>query len=93
MPPSVPTDGICSIILGGLFWFGHSLAHCPACLQIRHLPHALSFKDLGSAIGLPWRATSIWAYLVSFLFSLSGALASLSCFVMKGIGGCLDHLV
>ena len=50
------------------------------CLsQIRHLPSALSFKDLGFAIGLLWRVGSIWACLVSFLLSLSWALASLSC--------------
>ena len=24
-----------------------TLAQCPACLQIRHLPHALSFKNSG----------------------------------------------
>ena len=51
----------------------------PACLQIRHLPGALSFKDSGFAIELPWKVASIWACLVSFLFSLSWALASLSC--------------
>ena len=66
-------------ILGDVPRFGHSLAHCPACLQTTHLPGALSFKDLGFAIGLPWRAASIWAWLVSFLLSLSWALASLSC--------------
>ena len=49
------------------------------CLQIRHLSCALSFKDLGFAIGLPWRAASILACLVSFLLSLAWALASLSC--------------
>ena len=43
----------------------------PNCLQIRHLPGALSFKDSGFAIGVPC--------LVSFLFSLFWALASLSC--------------
>ena len=52
---------------------------CSAYLQIRHLPHALSFKDLAFAIGLPWRVASIWAYLVSFLLSLSWALVSFSC--------------
>ena len=70
-----------------------TLAQCPTCLQIRHLPHALSFKDSGFAIGLPWRATSIWACLVSFLPSLSWALASFSYSVIKGIAGCLDHLI
>ena len=75
-------------ILGDLSWFGQSLAQCPTCLQIRHLPHALSFKDSGFAIGLPCRAASIWACLVSLLFSLSWALASLSCSLLyKGIGG------
>ena len=43
------------------------------------LPHALSFKDSGFAIGLPWRTASIWACLAYFLFSLSWALNSLSC--------------
>ena len=38
----------------------------------------LSFKDSRFAIGLPWRAASIWACLVSLLFSFSWALASLS---------------
>ena len=37
------------------------------------LPHVLD------AIGLPWRAASIWACLFSIPFSLSWALASLSC--------------
>ena len=32
------------------------MAQCPACLQIRHLPPALSFKELECAIGLLWRA-------------------------------------
>ena len=45
-----PIDGICN--KPNLSQFGHSLAQCPACLQIRHLPGALSFKDLGFAIGL-----------------------------------------
>ena len=49
----------------------------PACLQIRHLPGALSFKDSGFAIGLPWRAASVWACIASFLLFLSWALASL----------------
>ena len=39
---------------------------------------SLSFKDSGFAIGFPWRVASIWACLVSFLFSLSWALDSLS---------------
>ena len=41
------------------------------------MSRALPFKDLGSVIWLPWRATSVWAYLVSFLLSFSWALASL----------------
>ena len=43
------------------------------------LPPALSFKDSGFAIGLPWRVASIQAYIVPFLVSLSWALASFSC--------------
>ena len=46
-----PIDGICN--KPNLSQFGHSLAQCPACLQIRHLPRALSFKDSGVVIGLP----------------------------------------
>ena len=49
------------------------------CLQIRHLSHALSFKDLRFATGLPRRVASIWACHDSFLLSLSWHLASLSC--------------
>ena len=66
-------------VLGDLSRFGHSLAQCPACLQIRHLSRALSLKDSGFAIGLLWRAASIWACLVSFsLFYLpNGWMASL----------------
>ena len=62
-------------------------------VEIRHLSGALSFKDSGFAIELPWKAANIWACLVSFLFSLSWTLASLSCSVMKDVGGCLDHLI
>ena len=51
----------------------------PTCLQIKHLPGALSFKDSVFAIELTWKVGIIWACLVSFLFSLSWALASLSC--------------
>ena len=65
----------------------------PTCLQIKHLPGALSFKGSEFAKGLLWRVASIWACLVSFLFSLSWALVSLSLSVIKGIGGCLDHLI
>ena len=65
-------------ILGDLSQFGHFLDQCPTRLQIRHLLPALSFKNSGFAIGLPWRAASIWACLVSLLFSFSWALASLS---------------
>ena len=36
-------------------WFGHSFSQCPACLQIRHLARALSFKDSRFAIELPGR--------------------------------------
>ena len=43
----------------------------------------LSFKDLRFAIGLSWKAASIWVGLVSLLLSLSWALASLSCSVAK----------
>ena len=50
----------------GDLWFGHSLAQCPTCLQIRHLPGALSFKDSGFSIELPGKAASIWAWFVSF---------------------------
>ena len=50
----------------------------PACLQIRHLPGALSFKDSGFAIGLPCWAASVWACFVSFLLTFSWALASFS---------------
>ena len=57
-------------VLGDLSWLGHSLAQCPTCLQIRHLPRALSFKGSGCAIGLPWRVASIWAFL-SLSFSPS----------------------
>ena len=57
---------------------------CPnQCPKISHLPYALSFTDLEFAIGLPWRAASIWACLISFLFSLSWALASLSCSLLQ----------
>ena len=59
--------------------FGCSLAQCATCLHIRHLPCALSFKDLGFAMGLPWMAANICACLISFLLSLSWALASLFC--------------
>ena len=68
-------------VLSDLSWFGHSLAQCPCCLQSRH------------CCGRPWRATSIWTCLFSFLFSLSWVLASLSCSVIKVIGSCLDHLI
>ena len=74
VPPKVSIDGI----LGDLSQFWHSLSHCPACLQIRHLPHPLWFKGSGFAMGLHWRAVIIWACLVPFLFSLSWALASIS---------------
>ena len=89
MPPSVPTDGICSIILGGLFWFGHSLAHCPACLQIRHLPHALSLKDSGVCHRVSLEGSQHLGMPCLFPFlPLLGLF-----FVIKGNGGCLDHLI
>ena len=34
-------------VLGDLSRFGHSLAQCPTCLQIRYWPLALSFRDSG----------------------------------------------
>ena len=39
----------------------------------------LVLQDLGFAMGLLWRAASIWACLVSFFLPLSWALASFSC--------------
>ena len=48
-------------------------------VHIRHLFYALSFKDSGFAIGLPWRSARIWACFISLLLSLSWALAFLSC--------------
>ena len=65
----------------------------PACLQIRHLPGALSFKDSGFAIGLPWKEASIWACLVSGFLPFLGLGLPLLFFVIKGIGGCLYHLI
>ena len=53
----------------------------------------LVLQGLGFAIGFLWKAASIWACLVSFFLSFSWALASFSCSVIKGIGGCLDHLI
>ena len=64
----------------------------PACLQIRHLPGALSFNNSGFAIGLPWKAASIWACLISFLPFLGLGLPVLFS-VIKGISGFLDHLI
>ena len=80
-------------ILRDYSWFGHSLARCPACLQIRHLSRALSFKDLEFAIGLFWKAASIWACVVSFSLPLLGLGLFLLFSVIRGIGGCLDHLI
>ena len=57
------------------------------------MPQALSFKDLGFAIGLPWRVASIWACLVSPFLPFLGLDLPLLSSVIKGIGGCLDHLI
>ena len=65
-----------AILFRRLVMFGHSLVQCPACLQIRHLLHVLSFRDSGFAIRLRKSVASIWACLISFLFSFSWALAS-----------------
>ena len=55
--------------------WGHKESDMTEWLNWTELP----FKDLEFAIGRPWRAASIWAWFVSFLLSLSWALASLSC--------------
>ena len=78
--------------VGHLSWFGHSLAQCPTCLQIRHLSGALFFKGVGFALGLPLGEASGHALSLSFS-PFFWALASLSGSVIKGIGGCLDHLI
>ena len=48
------------------------MAQCPTCLPIRHSYSALSFKDSGFAIALPWRAANIWACLVSLSLPFLG---------------------
>ena len=52
--------------VGHLSWFGHSLAQCPTCLQIRHLSGALFFKGVGFALGLPLGEASGHALSLSF---------------------------
>ena len=71
-----------------------TLADCPGCLQIRHLPHALSFKELGDChrasleggqhLGMPCLFPSLPFLGLGLLLLFA---------VIKGIGGCLDHLI
>ena len=65
-----------------------------SCLQIRHMPHALSFKDSGVCLRASLEGSQhlgVPSFFSSLLFLDLGLPLLFS--VIKGIGGYLDHLI
>ena len=91
VPSNVRIDGICSKPFEESCQGLDTLAQCPTCLQIRHLPPALSFKDSGFAFleGCQHLCIACFFPILPFLGLCLPFLFS----VIKGIGGGLDHLI
>ena len=70
------------------------MAQCLTCLQIRHFASYLVFQGLGVCHKASMEGGQHWGMtcLVPFLHFL-GLGFPLLFSVIKGIGGCLDHLI